>query len=153
MVPIPTLRPWLLQPFPSIYELQSATNTEMVAKLHGAMNNLITNYNKFVEDISTELETFSGSTSTEIQIFTQSVEKRINDQFNELNAQFLKLQADLREYAAQYLESVQGVLPPATTADNGKILQVLKGEWTLATPAFKYDPETESLNLIIGEET
>jgi hypothetical protein len=152
MAPIPNLRPWLQQPFPAIYDLESATPTEMVAKIHGAMNTLIENYNNFVVDMEKEMQTLSQGSAAEIQDFKQSVEKRIGSQFDELNAQFLKLKADLLEYAAQYLaENVQGVLPPATTADNGKLLQVINGKWTTATPAFTYDPETESLNLIIGE--
>lgn len=151
MVPIPTLRPWLLQPFPAIYDLESATPTEMVAKIHGAMNTLINNYNNFVVEMEKEMQTLSQGSATEIQNFKESVEKRIGAQFDELNAQFLKLRADLLEYAAQYLaENVEGVLPPITTADNGKLLQAVNGVWTPVTPTFTYDPETETLNFTIA---
>lgn len=151
MAPIPNLRPWLLQPFPATYDLESATPTEMVAKIHGAMNTLIDNYNKFIVDMEKEMQTLSQGSATEIQNFKQSVEKRIGDQFNELNAQFIKLRADLLEYTAQYLaENVEGVLPVITSADNGKLLQAINGVWTPVTPTFTYDPETETLNFTIG---
>ena len=51
---------WVLPPtLPAIYDLESATALEMTAKVYGAMQTLIEEYNKFADSVNTTMETFT----------------------------------------------------------------------------------------------
>lgn len=146
---VPLLPKWVLPSVSSIYDLESATLSEMVPKLYGAMRNMIEDYNKFADEINAEIETYTESGSNSIQEIRESVERRLICKFNDLDSRFGAIKMELAAYAEKYLqENVQGSLPIVSAADNGKFLQAQDGKWIPVSPAFVYDPETESLTFV-----
>lgn len=81
--------------FPAFYDTESATAIEMVAKLYGSMNDVITDYNKFVDDtnkiiddfengIITDFDTFKVAMSQQFQDFIDVVELKLGAQDKEI---------------------------------------------------------------------
>lgn len=149
---IPLLPKWALPPtMPSVYEMESATALEMTSKLYGAMQKLIEDYNAFIEGINTEIKSYTTTSTAEIEEIRKSVEQRLICQFQKMDQDFAALRVELMKHATDYIaENVQGALPVVSSADDGKLLQVIGGKWTMNTPTFTYDPETESLNFNIN---
>ena len=88
MQPLPE---WVLPPtMPSIYESESFTAMEAVARLYGATKQLIDEYNEFTVALQKEVDEFQSSSSAEITSFKEEVERRLACKFNDIDA---KLQA------------------------------------------------------------
>lgn len=116
---------WVLPPtLPSVYDSESFTALEMVSKLYGAVNELITQYNNTVE----QLNGFQKEEKAAREEFELNLTKVIKQFICETESKF----ADLEATAANIVnEAIQA----------GRIL--VKED---------YDPETESLNIIVGGE-
>lgn len=138
----------LVTPFPAAYDFESLTITQQTARVYGAMNEMIREYNNFVDQINKEIESFVGSSETEISNFKESIEKRIHCKFEDMDANFAKIKSDLTTYTNDYLASVPA-LPIVGSADEGKIMIVSGGKWVPYNPTFTYDPDTETLTLNI----
>ena len=143
----------LVSPFPSLYDFESLTATQQTARVYGAMNEMIREYNSFVDQINKEIENFTGSGEQEITNFKQSIEQRLICKFNDIDAKLAGIKTNIVSYTNDYLAKIPTQLPVATTADNGKIMMVSGGNWGLVNPAFTYDPLTETLtlNILKGE--
>ena len=116
---------WVLPPtIPSIYDSESFTALEMVAKLYGAVNELITEYNKTVE----QLNGF------------QEAEKAAREEFE------LKLTKVIKQFICETESKFADLEAPAANIVNEAIQA---GRITVKEV---YDPETESLNLVVGGE-
>ena len=114
---------------PAFYESESATSIEMVAKLYGAMQTLIDEYNGFAErteqainsfmtDATADRETFEVAMRQEFQDFIDVVELRIN-----AAEQYMK--DNLSESLTQIIKDKEVVL------------------------SLDYDEATENLNLVV----
>lgn len=116
---------WVLpNTLPSVYEFESCTALEMVSKLYGAINELITEYNKTVE----QLNGFQEEEKAAREEFELKLTKVIKQFICETESKF----TDLEAVAIQVInEAIQA------------------GEITVKEV---YDPETESLSLIVGGE-
>ena len=137
----------LLAPPSAAYDLDSVTPLQQTARVYGAMNEMIREYNTFADQINKEIEEFVGASETEISNFKESVEKRIRCKFEELDAAFTKMKVDLTAHAdskiaetyEQYMAGYAGqIISEKIAAGELKITLV-------------YDPETESLNMATGE--
>lgn len=142
---------WVLPPtMPSIYESESLTALEAVARVYGATKQLIDEYNEFAAALQEEVDEFESTSSTEITEFKQAMEKRLACKFKDLDAQIQEAKTELTKFAKTWLEENHpGALPLVTEADNGKIMMVSGGVWVPVVPSFAYDPETETLTLNI----
>ena len=65
--------------FPSVYDSESGTAIEMVAKVYGAMQNLITEYNQFAETVNQNIESFEGDIQKEFEEFTVGMQQAFQD--------------------------------------------------------------------------
>ena len=65
--------------FPALYDTESATVIEMSAKVYGAMNELIDDYNAFVDRINEEIEAFETSSEKNYELFTVSMRQEFQD--------------------------------------------------------------------------
>lgn len=123
---------WALLETPSvIYDFESVTAIQQTARVYGAMNQMITEYNNFAEAINKEIAEFVGSSETEISNFKESIEKRILCKFKDMDATFAKIKTDIISYTNEYLEKVRG-LPVVSESDNNKFAQVVNGMWQAA---------------------
>lgn len=60
-------------------DLDSATAVEQTAKIYAAMNELIDDYNNFVDEINTSVEEFKTSSTTSYEEFRVGMEQKFND--------------------------------------------------------------------------
>ena len=180
MARLPLLPAWVLPPtLPSIYESESATALEMVAKVYGATKQMVEDYNKFADEINKEISEFTSSSAAEIQNFKDYVERRLACQFNAMETRIAELHTQNRKYlegrASQIEQNFTGVneqfqqsfiaqmeqIRADLTAymDNLVVENVTSTAQQLINDAMAagnititevYDEETESLNMVIG---
>lgn len=85
---------WVLPPtMPSIYDLESYTALEMTAKVYGAMNTLIAEYNKFADSVNAALGTFTDEETAARTNFETEVTK-VYRQFMCQMEQYLQINLD-----------------------------------------------------------
>ena len=116
---------WVLaNPFPAIHDFESLTVLDQTARIYGAMNQLIDEWNKMIEQLSS----FEKSETETREAFELKITKVIMEFMCSMNQKT----ADLEEYA-------KTILNEAIQAGRITITEV-------------YDPETESLNMVVGGE-
>lgn len=116
---------WVIaNPFPAIHDFESLTVINQTARIYGAMNSLITEYNKFAENLNKFVSDFSGSETKSREEFEHNITTVMNE-FRCSMEKYLVLNLDAT--AEKYLNSA-----------------INEGRLTL-----EHDPETESLNLVI----
>ena len=116
---------WVLPPtLPSVYDLESFTALEMVAKLYGAINELIGEYNNTVK----QLDGFKTGEQAAREEFEQKITKVLKQFTCEIERQFTNL------------ETTAGTIINEAIQDGRILVKEV------------YDPETESLYTVIGGE-
>lgn len=118
--------------FPAVYDTESATVIEQTAKVYGAMQNLIDEYNKFVDDVNAEIERFENASNENMEGFKTCMTEIMS---NFITASEMKI-----DEAIFYMkENIE-----ATTTD--VISNAIKnGSITIKE---EYDPTSESLELV-----
>ena len=64
---------------PSIYDRESATAIEMVSKLYGKVNEIISNYNSFLERVEKRIDDFEDSNDKNYEVFTIGLRQEFQD--------------------------------------------------------------------------
>ena len=59
--------------FPSVYDSESGTAIEMVAKVYGAMQGIIEEHNKIADETEKQIEAFEKGTTDDIAQFKQNM--------------------------------------------------------------------------------
>lgn len=118
-----TLPKWVLaNPFPAIHDFESLTAIDQTARIYGAMNQMIDEWNKMIEQLSD----FEKSETESREDFELKITKVIREFICSWNQKT----EDLEKLAEKIInEAIQ----------DGKI-----------TITEEYDPETESLNIVAG---
>lgn len=120
-----TLPKWVLvNPIPAIHDFESLTVIDQTARIYGAMNQLIEEWNKMIEQLS-------------------GFEKSETESREEFE---LKITKVIREFMCSWNQKTDNLEAFAKTIMNEAIAE---GKITIEEV---YDPETESLNLIVGGE-
>ena len=120
-----TLPKWIIaNPFPALHDFESLTVLEQTARIYGAMNQMIDEWNKMVEQIS-------------------AFEKSETESREEYE---MKLTKVIREFICNWDQKSSDLVLFAETLINEAIRD---GKLKIAEV---YDPETESLNTVIGGE-
>jgi hypothetical protein len=124
---------------PAVYDVESATCIEMVAKLYGAMNEIIEECNTFITTTEAKIDEYIKGSEEDIDLFKVGLRQEFQDFIDVIE---LKIQAqDLKiEEAEKYMET--NIERTATNVINQKIRE---GDITFETI---YDPDSESLTLI-----
>lgn len=144
---LPVLPAWVLPPtLPSVYESESATALEMVAKVYGATKTVVEDYNKFVYEINKEISGFTSSSAAEIENFKKSIEQRLDCQFKAMNTKMadvgIELQKNALDHFKRYVE--EGL---RETAEDAIIDLVAAG--TIKVDVV-YDPDHEEITIVTG---
>ena len=111
----------LANPFPAIHDFESLSVIEQTARIYGAMNQLITEYNKLVD----QLETYKQTETEAREDFETKITKVIREFICGMEQKFTDVNALVAEQVNQAIQE-------------GKI-----------TIVETYDPETESLNMAV----
>lgn len=118
---------WVLaNPFPAIHDFESLTVIDQTARIYGAMNGLINEYNAFADQVNKQLSEFTGTEENARKEFELQITKVIR----EFMCSMEQRTADMNLYARDAInEAIQ----------NGTmtIMEI-------------YNPETESLDMVIG---
>jgi hypothetical protein len=116
---------WIIaNPFPALHDFESLTVLDQTARIYGAMNQLIDEWNKMIEQLSA----FEKSETESREEFELKLTKVIR----EFICSWEQKTNDIQEFT-------RTVINEAIQAGGLKITEV-------------YDPETESLNMVIGGE-
>ena len=83
---IPMLPKWNLHNTrPSFYDSDTVTMLELAAKLHGTMNTLIDDYNKFVESVNKTIEEFESGAIENFEVFKTAMRQEFQDFIDVVN--------------------------------------------------------------------
>lgn len=116
---------WVLaNPFPAIHDFESLTVNDQTARIYGAMNQLIEEWNKMIEQLSN---------------FEKS-ETESREEFE------LKITKVMREFICSMEQKYSDLTALATTLINDAIQS---GQITVTEA---YDPNAEELSIIVGGE-
>ena len=127
---IKPLPKWVLtNNYPAFYDTESVTAIEMVAKIYGKMEELITSYNEFVDEINKTMEDFDAGIISDIDEFKDYVNGRLATQDEVI--------ADAVNYMKDNIQETASIL-------FNEFLQTGQIYVSLATD---YDDTTESLIL------
>lgn len=119
----------IVNPFPAIHDFESLTVIDQTARIYGAMNALIEEYNKFADTVNGQLSTF---TETE-----QKAREEFETQITKIMREFI---CSMEQHLKVNLEdTTRELLNEAISAGTMKIAEV-------------YDEATESLNFVLGGE-
>lgn len=88
---------WILNHrFPSVYDSDSKTVIEQTARVYGAMNDLIDQYNEYVEKLNNEITEFeTGVTDTE-SCFRNNIVKIMNEYIESIDNKIANLETYLK---------------------------------------------------------
>lgn len=93
---------------PAIYDHESGTAIEQTAKVYGAMNELIDEYNKFVDHINETVEAFINNTNGDYEIFKVAIRQEFQDFIDVVNLK-AKSQDNVINNAVLYMKANLGV--------------------------------------------
>ena len=77
---IPLLPHWVItDKYPAFYDVESATAVEQTSKLYGKMQELIEDYNKYVDEINKTITEFIDGTNSDQEEFKNQITKIMHD--------------------------------------------------------------------------
>lgn len=129
---------WVLtNPLPSRYDMESGTATDMAAKVYGAMEELIKEYNSFADAWNTKMEEFTAQTEEQYNLFAMDMRQEFQDFIDVIDIKY-------QEQNRILTEAVNSMDAIANEAINKAIAS---GKITVSE---RYEPETESLYIVAG---
>lgn len=140
--------------FPAFYDSESATAIEQTARLYKAMQELISEYNSFVDSINQHISDFEKSTKKDYEIFTTAIRQEFQDFIDVVELKIMsqdKKIADAISYMKTNLEITITKLVKEMK-DNGELTQDLLDAFNELETFIKnftlineYNPDTEQL--------
>lgn len=136
---IPKLPHWVISnPSPSFYETEGGTVLEQTGIMYKKVQELIEEYNAFVDEINTKVEEFIADTLADQETFEISINQMIHD-FTTLVETKIKDQdaiiKDAVDYMKTNIENTTRNLMLELIADNRLTVDLI------------YNPDTESLDI------
>lgn len=96
---------WVLtDKFPAFYDSESKTALEQTARVYAAMQELITEYNKFVESVNGAITDFDTSSTKEYEIFTTAMSQKFQDFIDVINLKIKSQDLTIKE-SVDYLKT------------------------------------------------
>lgn len=131
---------WVLtQNRPSVYDSESLTSVQMVAKVYQAMNDLIEEYNKFADEVNSNILKYQESLTADNEEFKECITKTVENYIKaidiKIDKQDLVIQKAVNYMTENIVDTTKELVNQALK--NGKIVI---GEY--------YDEEKESLNIV-----
>lgn len=126
--------------FPSVYDSESGTAIEMVAKVYGAMQNLIKEYNQFAETVNQNIESFEADMKKDFEEFTVGLQQTLQDFIDVIDMKVSEQDQKIAD-AESYMVTN---LPKLT--DEAVRRAVANGTITITEV---YNPDTESLDMVV----
>lgn len=125
---------------PAFYDTESGSAIEQTAKVYAAMQELIKEYNSFVDEINKGISDFEAATVKDAESFkaciTATVEKYIKSIDIMIDKQDLKIDNAIEYMKDNIISTTTAIVQAAV--DEGKI-----------TVISNYNPESESLDMLV----
>lgn len=112
----------LVNPPSALYDLESVTPLQQTARVYGAMQEMIREYNNFADQINKEITEFVESGEAEVSNFKESVEERICCKFREMDAAFSKFRLEMKQYTDITLEKAFDIFGVTVEATGERIV-------------------------------
>lgn len=93
---------------PAFNDLESGTSIEMVAKVYGAMNELIDEYNKFVENTNKEIDEFETSSEKNYEEFAVGLRQEFQDFIDIINLKCMELENYVKDNLKETIYDLEG---------------------------------------------
>ena len=153
---IQNLPDWILPNMkPSCNDLESATAIEMVYKLYGKNQELITDYNDYVKQLDSYITDFTNGLINDFDCFKSCIIKTMDDYIESIDTKMSvqdTLIADkFREQDETIANAINYMKNNIVTTATAIVNQAIEnGDISVA---FDYDPDNESLDLIVTRES
>ena len=122
---------WMLpDSIPSVYDTQSGSYQEMVAKVYGAMKELQLDHNKFAEEINKSITEFTESTNQDISKFKEDITKIMHDYIMMIDTKITMLDTEVTNEVQDFINQA-----------------IAEGKIVITT---SYDDSNENLNIVGG---
>ena len=150
---------WVLtEKNPAFYDSESKTTVEMTAKVYAKIQELIDDYNKFVDDINKEIELFEGSINNEQNCFEDKITKVIHDYIDFLDSKVANQDKVINDTIIYIKNNISSVVTQiiGEMKENGEIDEAILNSFNnleLRVRAIEtslsqgYDETTETLSL------
>lgn len=134
---------WVLaDAFPAVYDTESVTAISMVAKLYGKIEELIADYNEFVDDVNRYVEQFEQGMIKDFEEFKSCVMDTMSDFIKTIDMKIVQQDKEIAD-AIAYMKD--NIVATTTQLFNEALA---KGDIT-AELAENYDSTNEELTLSI----
>lgn len=96
---------WVLtDKFPAFYDSESKTAIEQTARLYGAMQELITEYNSFVDSVNTHITDFMNAAKKDYEVFTTEIRQEFQDFIDVVELKLMSQDKDIQD-AISYMKT------------------------------------------------
>lgn len=134
---------WVLtDSHPAFYDTDSNTAIKMVAKLYGKMQELVADYNEYVDRINTHIEEFEDGIIDDFEKFKECVMQTMSDYIQSVDMKIADQDKDIADAIAYMKDNL-------VTTVNELFAQALQDGSISAELVASYDAETEELTLLI----
>ena len=130
----------------AFYDVESKTAIQMVSRLYGKMQELVSDYNNYVDQINNLISDFQNGMIADFEAFKQCVIKTMDDYIETIDTKINVQDTKIAE-AVQYMKD--NIVATATTLFN----QALENGDITATLGVAYDSQSESLTFSIAATT
>ena len=127
---------------PAFYDTDSNTAIKMVAKLYGKMQELVADYNEYVDRINKHIEEFENGIIDDFDEFKECVMKTVSDYIQSVDMKIANQDKDIAD-AVQYMKD------NIVETTNEIFAQALRDGTISAELVEDYDAETKELTLSI----
>lgn len=95
---------WVLtNKYPANYDSESATVIEQTAKLYGAMNELIEEFNKYIDGTNSTIEEFITTTNSDLETFKVGLRQEFQDFINVVDLKLMSVEDTIEETLNAYI--------------------------------------------------
>lgn len=92
--------------FPTLFDLETATVIEQTAKIYGAMNELIDDYNKYVDALNDSFENFKKAHDGDDELFRVGMRQEFQDFIDIVDLKIQELELYMKKNLKQTAESM-----------------------------------------------
>ena len=131
---------WVLtNKFPSVYDSEAKTVLEQTARIYGAMNDLITEYNAFADRTNQLITEFTASATQNQEQFEIAMRQEFQDFIDVIEIKVQQQQTEI-DNAVSYMQD--NIISTTSKIINDGIA---KGSIVINVA---YDPDNENLNIV-----
>ena len=128
---------------PSLYDVESATAIEMVAKLYRKVNDLIKEHNTFTEEFKTAFEEFKKAVNDNFELFSTELRQEFQDFID-------VVELKIKDQDAKIDDAVDYMKNKIVSTTQNIVINALANKEIEVT--MDYDAVNEALTLVLGGE-